>query len=154
MNDVRLPIIVKIAKALNEKGVRWAVGGSVLLYLKGIDFNFNDLDLMIHEDDVLKAREALSAIGEYHPNKHKSNAKVFDDFTVDGLDVDVISGLIITAYGKDYDCSFKNEGIEHIEIDGVDIPLDSLDSWYEIYSLQGRVEKARYIKDYQLYHKK
>ena len=154
MNDVRLPIIIKIAKTLNEKGVRWAIGGSVLLYLKGIDFSFNDLDLMVHEEDALRAREALSTIGEYHPSKHKSNAKVFDDFTVNGLDVDVISGLIITAFGKDYDCSFKNEGVEHITIDGVDIPLDSLDSWYEIYSLQGRVEKARYIKDYQLYHKK
>ena len=71
-----------------------------------------------------------------------------------GLDIDVISGLVITAYGNTYDCSFKNEGVEHMEIDGVNLPLDSLDAWYEIYSLQGRVEKARYIKDYQLYHKK
>lgn len=151
--DSRIPIIVKIAKCLNDKGVRYAVGGSVLLYLKGIDFNFNDLDLMIQEEDVVKAREALSEIGEYHPNNRSSNAKIFEEFTVDGLDVDVISGLVITAYGKTYDYSFKNEGVEFVEVEGVKIPLDSLDRWYDIYSFQGRVEKARYIKDYQLYHK-
>lgn len=151
--DSRIPIIVKIAKCLNDKGVRYAVGGSVLLYLKGIDFNFNDLDLMIQEEDVVKAREALSEIGEYHPNDRSSNAKVFEEFAVDGLDIDVISGLVITAYGKTYDYSFKNEGVEFVEIEGVKIPLDSLDRWYDIYSFQGRVEKARYIKDYQLYHK-
>ena len=152
--DPRIVIIVKIAKALNEKEIKWAIGGSVLLYLKGIVFSFNDLDIMIKEEDVIKAREALMAIGEYRPSDRKSDAKIFEEFTVDGLDIDVISGLVITAYGNTYDCSFKNEGVEHMEIEGVDIPLDSLDAWYEIYSLQGRVEKARYIKDYQLYHKK
>lgn len=152
--DTRLPIIAKIAHALNAKGVRWAIGGSSLLYLKGITFSFNDLDLVVVEEDVEKAREALSEIGEYHPSNHKASSKIFEEFTIDGLDVDVISGFIINAYGKDYDCSFKNENVEHMELDGEDLILDSLDAWYEIYNLQGRIEKARYIKDYQLYHKK
>ena len=152
--DPRLPIIAKIAKALNAKGVRWAVGGSSLLYLKGITFSFNDLDIVVVLEDAPKAREALMEIGEYHPSNHTSSAKIFEEFTVDGLDVDVISGFIVTAYGKEYDCSFKNENVEHIEVEGEDVILDSLDAWYEIYNLQGRMEKARYIKDYQLYHKK
>ena len=151
--DARIPTIVKIAKQLNDKGVRYAIGGSVLLYLKGIDFNFNDLDLMIHEEDVTKVRETLSELGEYHPNNRSSNAKVFEEFTVDGLDIDAISGLVVTAYGKTYDYSYSDEGIEFMEVEGVKIPLDSLNRWYDIYSFQGRVEKARYIKDYQLYHK-
>ena len=72
---------------------------------------------------------------------------------MDGLDIDAISGLVVTAYGNTYDYSYKDEGIEFMEVEGVKIPLDSLDRWYDIYSFQGRVEKARYIKDYQLYHK-
>ena len=152
--DPRLKIVAKIAHALNEKEIRWAIGGSLLLFLKGITFNFNDLDLMVLEEDAVIAREVLMAIGEYHPNSGGSSSKVFDDFTVDGLDVDLISGFVITAYGNVNDCSFKNENVEHMEIEGEDIRLDSLETWYEIYSLQGRVEKARYIKDYLLYHKK
>ena len=152
--DPRLTIIAKIAKKLNESGARWAIGGSVLLYLKGITFSFNDLDLVVVMEDAPKAIKALEELGEHHPNKGKSSAKIFDEFTVDGLDVDLISGFEITEFGKTTDCSFKNENVEHMELEGVDIPLDSLELWYEIYNLQGRVEKARYIKDYLLYKKK
>ena len=152
--DSRIPLILKIANHLNDRGVKYAIGGSVLLYLKGIDFSFNDLDLMIPEEDIAKAREALKELGEYKPSEHASSAKIFEEFTVVGLDIDVISGLVITAYGKTYDCSYKEERVEYLEVEGVKVALDSLDNWYDIYSLQGRPEKARYIKDYQLYHKK
>ena len=84
--DSRLPIIVKIAEAMNKAGVRYAIGGSALLVLKGIDFSFNDLDLMVHEEDVEKAKEVLRGLGEYHPNDGHSSAKIFEEFTVDGLD--------------------------------------------------------------------
>ena len=152
--DQRLSIIKKIAHTLNEANVRWAIGGSVLLYLKQIGFNFNDLDLVVVEEDAEKAKEALKAIGEHHPNQKGSSAKIFEEFTVDGLDVDLISGYVITAYGNTHDCSFKYQGVEHMDFEGEDFPVDSLESWYEIYNLQGRVEKARYIKDYLLYKKK
>ena len=154
MNDVRFETIKKIAKALNEKEVRWAIGGSTLLYIKGIVFEFNDLDLVVLLEDASKAKEALIALGaEHHQSKKASTTKVFDEFTFEGLDVDVVSGLTLSAYGKDYDCSLKNENVEEMELDGVKLRLDSLEAWYNIYQLQGRVEKARYIKDFMLYHK-
>ena len=151
--DKRLQTLAKIANALNAKGVRWAVGGSTLLYLKGIVSSFNDFDLSVMYEDALKAREALSEIGEYHPNNKSSKARIFDEFTVDGIDVDLVSEMRLDSYGQEVDCSFKNENVEHMEIEGADIILDSLEAWYNIYNLQGRIEKARYIKDYLLYHK-
>ena len=155
MNDPRLNTIKKIANALNEKKIRWAIGGSTLLYLKGIVFEFNDLDLVVLDEDALKAREVLMALGaEYHQNKKASSTKVFDEFTFEGLDIDMVSGLTLTSFGKEYDCSFKNKDVEEMMLDGVKLRLDSLESWYEIYQLQDRIEKARYIKDFMLYHKK
>ncbi len=154
MNDVRLETIKKIANALNEKEVRWAIGGSTLLYLKGIVFEFNDLDLVVLLEDTLKAKEALIELGaEYHKSEKSNASKVFDEFTFEGLDIDVVSGLTLSSYGKDYDCSFKNENVEEMMLDGVKLRLDSLEAWYNIYQLQGRMEKARYIKDFMLYHK-
>lgn len=151
--DPKLQVLVKIANALNAKGVRWAVGGSALLFLKGIVFSFNDLDISVMLEDSQKAREALKEIGDYHSSERLSKSKVFDEFTIDGVDVDLVSGMILESYGKEYDVSFKNENVEHMELEGADIILDSLEAWYEIYNLQGRSEKARYIKDYLLYHK-
>ena len=153
--DPRLPIIAKVAKALNEKNVRWAVGGSSLLYLKGISNSFNDLDLVVMLEDAELAKEALMGIGQYIPSREaKSSAKVFDEFIVDGLDIDLISGMVFETFGQKYDLSFKNDNTEEITIEGERVVLDSLDTWYEIYNLQGRVEKARFIKDYLLYNKK
>ena len=152
MLDPRLPIVKKVAKALNEAGVRWALGGSSLLYLKGISSNFNDLDLMVLEEDREKAINALLIIGE-HQNSESSKDKDFEEFVVDGLDIDLISRYVINAYGEDHDCSFKNENVDHFNLDDEDVKLDSLDAWYDIYSLQGRNEKARSIKEYQLYNK-
>lgn len=151
--DNKLQVLVKIAKALNAKGVRWAVGGSTLLFIKGIVFSYNDIDIVVVLEDAEKAREALKEIGEYRPSEKVSKTKVFDEFVIDGVDVDVVSGMAIEAYGQVNDCSFKNEGVEHIEMEGEDVILDSLEAWYNIYNLQGRSEKARYIKDYMLYHK-
>ncbi len=154
MHDVRLPIIAKIADALNKAEVRWAIGGSTLLFLKGIDFEFNDLDIVVLEEDAQKAKEALLSIGAaYHKSEKAPTTKVFEEFTVDGLDVDVISGFIIQAYGKEFDCSFKNENVEEIEVEGVKVRLDSLEAWQNIYQLQDRQEKAHYITDYLRYHK-
>ena len=115
MIDPRLPIIKKVAKALNDKGVRWALGGSSLLYLKGISNNFNDLDIMILESDRDAAVEALKVIGTQTPSL-ASNTKSFDEFSVDGLDIDLISKYIIMAYGQPHDCSFKNEGVELLPV--------------------------------------
>ena len=153
MNEPRLPIVAKICKVLNDAGVRYAIGGSTLLFIKGISFSFNDLDLMVLVEDAEKAREVLKTIGEYHPSDKKSSSKTFDEFTVDGLDVDVISGFILESYGKQYDCSFKNENTEVFDLLGTPVVLDSLQAWYDIYLYLGRVQRARYIKDYLLYHK-
>ena len=109
---------------------------------------------MVLYEDASKAKEALIALGaEYHENKKSSSTKVFDEFTFEGLDIDVVSGLTLSSYGKDYDCSFKNKDVEIMKLDDQELRLDSLEAWYEIYQLQGRVEKARYIKDFMLYHK-
>lgn len=42
----KLEILSQIAKKLNEGHVTWAVGGSLLLYFKGIVDEFHDIDLM------------------------------------------------------------------------------------------------------------
>lgn len=154
MDDRRLPTIAKIATALNERGVRWAVGGSTLLYLKGIDFEFNDLDLVVLKEDAEKAYEALESLGATHQNSGKSKGdKTFEEFTLEGLDVDIISEFVISAYGKEFDVSFKNEGVEEMELCGSTVKLDSLESWKNIYQLTDRPEKAHYISDYLRYHK-
>ncbi len=55
--EKKLTILSKIAEELNARGVTWAVGASLLLYFKGIVTAFNDIDLMISEEDYEAAKE-------------------------------------------------------------------------------------------------
>ena len=48
----KLDVLADIARALNQSGVTWAVGGSLLLYFKGKTGVFRDIDLMVCETDV------------------------------------------------------------------------------------------------------
>ena len=50
----KLDVLADIARALNQSGVTWAVGGSLLLYFKGKTGVFRDIDLMVCETDVEK----------------------------------------------------------------------------------------------------
>lgn len=52
----KLEILSQIAKKLNEGHITWAVGGSLLLYFKGIVDEFHDIDLMVHADDAEEAK--------------------------------------------------------------------------------------------------
>ncbi|MFQ8833366.1 MAG: hypothetical protein ACLR7U_11200 [Ruthenibacterium lactatiformans] len=53
METERKPdVLADIARALNQSGVTWAVGGSLLLYFKGKTGVFRDIDLMVCETDV------------------------------------------------------------------------------------------------------
>lgn len=47
--EEKLQVLVQLAELFNEHEIQWAVGGSLLLYFKGLVSDFHDLDLMIDE---------------------------------------------------------------------------------------------------------
>ena len=42
----KIQLLLRIVHRLNEAGVEWALGASMLLYFKGITSDFHDIDLM------------------------------------------------------------------------------------------------------------
>ena len=57
--EEKMQVLAKIARVLNQKKVVWSVGGSMLLYFKGITETVQDIDLMIEEKDAETAKKAL-----------------------------------------------------------------------------------------------
>lgn len=150
MNELhqKLAVLSRIAHILNENHVLWAVGGSMLLYFHKKINNFHDIDLMVGEEDAEKVKKLLSSIGEplpEHPNiQYKT--RHFLEFNIDGVDVDVMAGLVIVKDGKDFDCSlFAEQIVDHILLNGEIIPLQSLSDWRRYYELMGRMSKVMMI---------
>lgn len=147
----KLAVLAKIAQRLNALGITWAVGASLMLYLKGIAPSFNDIDLMVAEQDAKKARAALLALGQMLPPKPNTQykTKCFCEFVVDGADIDLMAGLVIVADGRDHPCPFGPQDIAGwAQVGGQAIPLQSVQRWRRYYQLMGRAEKVRMIDEH------
>lgn len=147
----KIELLQKIAHRFNEAHVEWALGASMLLYIKGIVSEFNDIDLMISNNDVECVKEILSEMGEIHPSNPKPNAmyrtKTFMEFTIDSVDVDVMAGFSIVSEGKLFDCSLHKEQIvERILLGTEIVPLQSPLLWCKYYRLMKRNDKANMIE--------
>lgn len=151
MNELnkKIKLLKEIAQRFNTAYITWALGASMLLYFKGITSTFNDIDLMISNDDAESVRKILSEMGELQPPNPnpKYKTKVFMEFVINSIDVDVMAGFSILNDGKIYDCSLdKDQIVEWFTLGNTKIPLQSPLLWCEYYKLMGRKEKVDMIE--------
>ncbi len=149
----KLAVLGEIAEIFWENNVTWAVGGSTMLYLKNIVSNFDDLDIMVAENDAQKVKKLLCQIGEMK-NSEKSGqykSKFFGEFCVKGVDLDIIAGFVIVVDGvENYFPLQKQDITENFVLNGVKIPLHSVQVWRKYYDLMGRHQKVEIIDESSL----
>lgn len=149
--EKKLNTLLEVAEKLNKNNVTWTVGASLLLYLKRIATEFQDIDILISEDDITVVKEILLSLGELkgkNPNS-QYKSKSFMEFTINEVDFDVIAGFVIVNSNKEYYFPLQKEEIkDYITIQGIEIPLHSLEQWENYYKLMNRNEKATLINNY------
>lgn len=146
--EEKLAVLSKIADRLNAAGITWAVGASLLLYLKGIATDFNDIDIMVTERDVSSLKEILLSLGVINPPNPNPIYKTrhFYEFVIDGVDVDVMAGFVIVDDGREYDCSLQDDQVvEYISVGHAKIPLQSVALWRKYYTFMHRDKKVAMI---------
>ena len=147
----KLELLKGIAHRFNEARIEWALGASLMLFLKGIVSEFHDIDLMVSVQDAERAKAILSEMGELCPPNPKPNpmyrTKTFMEFLIDSVEVDVMAGFAIVKDGKVYDCALrKAQIVEKMPLGTEVIPLQSPSLWCKCYRLMGRAEKAELIE--------
>lgn len=149
--QTKLTLLSQIAKELNNRKVTWAIGGSMLLYFKGITSEFRDIDIMVSEDDFEIVKEVLSSFGKMEPPNpnDKYKTRFFGEFNIDGIEIDIMAGFIIIDKDKEYYFPLKQESIkDSMEVNETRIPLQALEEWRNYYQLMGRIEKVKMIDDW------
>lgn len=143
-----------IGKKLNEEGIVWGVGASILLNHYGLIDKPNDIDILVDLKDSEKADKVLKSIGEkvVWEKTDTYSTKYFYEYTVNGFDVDVMAGLSINYDSGAFKYIFDQSSISEIKIiNGVGIPLTSLEDWYVLYQLiPNRGIKVGMIENYLL----
>lgn len=144
----KLDVLRRIAGELNRAHITWALGASMLLYFKGVTDTFHDIDLMVKTEDAEAARDILLGMGTLMPPnpEAKYRTKLFLEFVIEGVDVDVMAGFAIAQGDTVHDCSLRETDIAEMhDLDGEAVPLQSIARWREYYQWMGRTEKVRMI---------
>lgn len=147
----KIELLKKIAHRFHAAQIEWALGASMMLYFKGLSPAFHDIDLMVSEQDAERAGAILSEMGKLCPPCREPDpryrTKVFLEFTIDAIGVDVMAGFGIVRDGEFYDCALKQEKIAETLLLGTErIPLQSPLLWCRYDRLMGRDEKADRIE--------
>lgn len=145
----KIELLKKIALQFEKAHITWALGGSMMLYFKGIVPVFQDIDLMVADADAQTAQSILCSMGQMQPQNPspKFRSKAFMEFVIDSVDVDVIAGFAIVSGDSVVDCSLQKEQIvERMPLGEACIPLQSPALWCRYYRLMDRTEKAQMIE--------
>ncbi|MBZ9686202.1 nucleotidyltransferase family protein [Clostridium estertheticum] len=147
-------VLSYIGEKLNDNGVTWAVGASILLSHYGLIENPNDIDILVDLNDIEKVDKILKSIGEkkVRDKSDTYSTKYFYEYVVHGFDIDVMAGLSINYNSGTFEYIFDHISIsEFKKINGVNIPLSSLEDWYVLYQLiPSREIKVKMIENYLL----
>ncbi|MFB1099447.1 hypothetical protein [Terribacillus sp. JSM ZJ617] len=139
-----------IVTLLEANEIVYAVGGSLLLYLKGLPVSPNDMDILVEPEQFARAKRTLQNIAVISEDKlplDRFQTKSCTTFTMsDGLQVDLMAGFAVSYGGNVLEMPFT--AVRDQTIAGV-LPLSSMEAWYIMYwLLPGKEGKRSVMEQY------
>ncbi len=160
MTDRKLQVLSDIARLFADEGIVWGVGASLLLWHHGVTDRFSDIDFVVVPEHALRADVLLSARGKksFRESSEYYFTEYFFEYTLDGVDLDLMSGFGIRNYGCRYLYDFSAASVvEFADIGGVRVPFTALESWYVLYAMMPNREQRlaqleQYFRDHGIRH--
>ena len=146
-----LDTLQKIHERLKDCESVWVLTGRCGMVLQGMDMQVHDIDI---QTDQKGAYEVESKLSEYviMPVRYVQSEQMRSH--LGKLEIDRVQVEIIGAIQKRNDEQTWEEPVKveryrkWVEVDGMQIPVLSLDYEYQAYLKLGRVEKAKLIRDW------
>lgn len=145
----------RIAGLLQGKDIVWALGASMMLYFHGLVAEPNDVDILVAPENADAMDALLRENGEKLPSPPNAGygTKVFNEYVLDGVGVDMMAGFVIRRDGRDYAYALNAADFTYVEQDGLKVPLTPLEDWYVLYQLmQGRAVRVAQIRGHLMEH--
>jgi predicted nucleotidyltransferase len=135
-------------KSLETSDVRWVLGGSLSLALQGVDVEPHDIDLLTDYQGALRINAILK---EYEKKKvtYSETEKVssfYGVFEIQGVKVEVMGDYREKQGTKWVDLSKRLVDPKIVEVDGMRIPVSSLEDHLVSYRRLGRPKDAEKIR--------
>jgi hypothetical protein len=134
---------------LETSGVNWVVTGSLGMALQGMDIAVHDMDI---QTDKAGAYEIEWRLSEYavKPVRYTASDRMrsyLGLLELDGVQVEVMGDIQKRLGDQTWEEPVRVERYKQwVDIDGLRIPVLSLDYEYEAYRAMGRSEKAEMLR--------
>lgn len=138
-------VLEKVVACLQQERIHFGIGGSLLLAHHGLPVIARDIDLVVALADAERAVLLLSEMGTVLEQDETSlyATEVFQEFIIEGIDLDLMSGLQVRHDEGVFVYPFDEQSI-----DSAGLPFMALVDWYVIYQLiPGREQKVTMIED-------
>lgn len=138
-------VLEKVVACLQQERIHFGIGGSLLLEHHGLPVTPRDIDLVVALADAELAVLLLSEMGTVVEQDETSlyATEVFQEFIIEGIDIDLMSGLQVRHDEGVFVYPFAEQSI-----DSAGLPFMALVDWYVIYQLiPGREQKITMIED-------
>lgn len=139
-----------VLNVLEANDIPYAIGGSLLLSLKGLPVIPNDVDILVEPKMFAKAHKVIreyAAAFENKPPQGRFLTKACTTFTMaDGLKVDLMTDFAVSYENGRFEMPFT---IEKAETQAGMLPFSSMEAWYVMYwLLPGKEAKRALMEDY------
>ena len=144
-------VLRKIYGRLNHCDVLWVITGSMGMALQGMDIQVHDIDIQTDKEGAYELEDkfleyvitSVRYIESERIHSHLGTLKM------DGVKVEIMGAIQKCGDDGVWEKPVRVENYRKwVEIEGVQIPVLSLEYEYQAYLKLGRVEKAEQIKDW------
>ena len=147
--EAKVSVLVSLAKVLNINNIKWGVGASMLMYLKGINTAVNDIDIIIDINDLSKFLDII----EYAQNKNEEESpkyptEHFYELTIKNVDLDIMFNYKVNTDDGIYDYPFDKDELEIVHMKNTKVYLLSIEEWLKAYKAMGRTDKVLVLEKY------
>lgn len=139
----------KLCVRLNDCQSIWVITGSLGMVLQGMDLEVHDIDI---QTDQHGAYEIESLFSEYvvkavHYLASERICSHFGTLEIDGVKVEIMGDIQKLLDNQTWEEPVKIEKYRQwINLEGIQVPVLSVEDEYRAYLKLGRIEKAEKIK--------
>jgi len=146
-----LTVLRKIHNRLQDRQLNWVVTGSLGMALQGMDIEVHDIDLQTDRQGAYEIEKLFSdkVIVPVHFRESKRIRSHYGALEIDGIKVEIMGDLQKHLDDQTWEEAVKVECWRlWAEVDGMRIPVLSLEYEYQAYLHLGRTEKAQMLRNW------
>jgi len=146
-----LNVLRKIYSRLQDKQLKWTVTGSLGMALQGMELSVHDIDIQTDRQGAYEIEKLFVAdvVAPVHLRRSERICSHFGALEIDGVRVEIMGDLQKRLDDQTWEEPVKVERFRRwVEIDGMRIPVLSLEYEYQAYLGLGRIEKAQMLRDW------